>query len=183
MRLIRFFYWDRILDALLWPVNIALVLIYILGCAPIKQPHSETYQVDSELEFWVSEFETASVQHGRPIEVRDLIATLEPDSTFDKPNQLAFCRLSSNSTPQIRVRASTWSQFSEWDKRQLMFHELGHCILRLGHNDSVNANNVPTSIMNTYHFGAWYYNQNTFANYDSQLFGSSSTVLASEVSK
>src|SRR5690606_17670169 len=58
------------------------------------------------------------------------------------------------------------------DREQLMFHELGHCILNRSHTNSTN------SIMYPYHLSANYY-INHYVNYIAELFGM--TAYAGEV--
>lgn len=57
--------------------------------------------------------------------------------------------------------------------KQTMNHELGHCVLNLGHNDSVAANGYPQSIMNSWEFASWM--GTTYLAYEKfyldQLFG------------
>lgn len=62
---------------------------------------------------------------------------------------------------QIRIDPDFWETMDENGKEQLMYHELGHCVLGLGHNNELSTldnMNVEGSIMNSYWFGnAGYY--------------------------
>jgi hypothetical protein len=53
-------------------------------------------------------------------------------------------------TPEVTIDRKYWAISSELDKQTVIHHELAHCLLRKGHNDSVNADGYPVSIMNTY---------------------------------
>lgn len=77
----------------------------------------------------------------------------------------------------IRINQNFWGRYSSGNSshQQLMYHELGHCILQLGHNESttrISGNNVPTSIMYPFHFSAATYISN-LSYYMSELFQSS----------
>ena len=47
------------------------------------------------------------------------------------------------SSSVIVINKQHWDEINEWQKRELIYHELGHVILNLGHNDK-------TSIMNPF---------------------------------
>lgn len=66
----------------------------------------------------------------------------------------------------ITIDPTFWATMNELGKEQLMYHELGHCAMNLGHNSATltvtdpngNAVQIPASIMNPYWFGdQWYY--------------------------
>ena len=60
------------------------------------------------------------------------------------------------------------------DKRVLIFHELGHCVLHRGHYNEFERGR-PISIMNWFHIGIWY-DDSSRGYYDSELFSSPSTL-------
>jgi hypothetical protein len=86
--------------------------------------------------------ETASV-YGRNIDLSGgLIVTWAKDDELEKyqngTEQLAKCSLFySRSTPRIVIKRQYWDNASYWDRRELAFHELGHCLLGLNHDDTV----------------------------------------------
>jgi hypothetical protein len=65
---------------------------------------------------------------------------------------VAVCRSWSNGYRQISIEIGFWSGLTDYGKEQLVFHELGHCVLNRGHNNSVD-NGCPESIMNDSAFG------------------------------
>lgn len=53
-----------------------------------------------------------------------------------------------------------WAVFGDMDREQLLFHELGHCILNRPHDDMTTMfgfDTVPQSIMYSSHFPAAIY--------------------------
>jgi hypothetical protein len=55
---------------------------------------------------------------------------------------------------RIDINETVWKELTDLEKEQLVFHELGHCvIMRKGHIDAVLANGCPQSLMSTKLFG------------------------------
>jgi len=54
----------------------------------------------------------------------------------------------------ILISRQYWEASSDLDREQLIFHELGHCVLGRDHNDEItvleDGETVPLSLMNTY---------------------------------
>jgi hypothetical protein len=56
----------------------------------------------------------------------------------------------------VQIDPDQWNLSDDYGKEQTIFHELGHCVLGLQHNDAratLDNQNVEGSIMNTYFFG------------------------------
>lgn len=70
----------------------------------------------------------------------------------------------------IDIDKSFWMQASESERETLIFHELGHCVLKREHNSKMNADNMPESIMYPSIIGGYtYYTQHT-QEYYNELF-------------
>jgi hypothetical protein len=68
---------------------------------------------------------------------------------------------------EIEIDSAFWMSADDKAREQLLYHELGHCILYLDHDDRrvrINNANIEGSIMNTYFFG----NRDYYRNYNSQ---------------
>ena len=66
---------------------------------------------------------------------------------------------------EIQISPERWDEYSDLEQEQLIFHELGHCVFDLEHDDStyVAAGYVcPTSVMRSYMF-SWYEVQQCYA--------------------
>lgn len=59
---------------------------------------------------------------------------------------------------KITIKKDYWDSVSEVQKEQLMYHELGHCALGLGHEDGLLSNYCPASIMYPFAFEYCYKN-------------------------
>lgn len=143
-------------------------------------------QIETEdLRFWVSEFETVARANGVELTIDSLIVRYESDSQFrtetmpdgSTKSELATCSLAFGSAPLIQVKKSYFVNASEWHKREIMFHELGHCILGLDHNDKL-VNGKTVSIMNSVTQGDAVYNAMTAPQYDTELFKSTNKIRA-----
>src|ERR1035437_9360839 len=77
------------------------------------------------------------------------------------PPTLGFCEVWSDDTRSISIDRTSWSGMTPLGREELMYHELGHCVLNLLHDNStvdVPAGTICGSIMNPYWFGdAWFY--------------------------
>ena len=149
---------------------LAIMSILSIGCAPQSQfePQQE-YTIEPALAQYVESFQADSNRLGRPMSITSLVVQFDtlPDRV------IANCTRSGYSSPVIRFSTTYYnyykSQGLDHDIEQVMYHELGHCILGLSHNDDKASNGWPQSIMNTYHFsGSLYYNYKD--NYLNQLF-------------
>lgn len=63
----------------------------------------------------------------------------------------------------IHIDINYWNSSLEDSKEQLIFHELGHCVLGLGHDDTYIYDNVygyiPSSLMNSFVISVFIYSQ------------------------
>lgn len=58
---------------------------------------------------------------------------------------LAAC----NSSGEIYINVEKFEKLDEFEKENVMFHELGHCDAHLGHNDGYEFDGCPKHIMNS----------------------------------
>ena len=77
---------------------------------------------------------------------------------IDNPNVDAVCWSSASTGrgEKIEIRRSRWDVLSEASREQLLYHELGHCVLTKDHNYGHEWGSrgiwCPSSIMNPYTF-------------------------------
>lgn len=82
-----------------------------------------------------------------------------------KPGQDAVCK---HGRRLVYIKNSAWLQLTDNGREQLVYHELGHCFLELGHNSSLLPDGCPASIMNPYTFG----NSDCYAQHRDRLLAS-----------
>lgn len=147
---------------------ILISLLTLASCGLNNQPKTGTKKVNihPEAQEYVSTFQ---VKYNYPI------TNLEVVKRPLEGNVLAYCQYGGSMTPLIVLNTNYWDHpsFTTANKEQVMYHELGHCLLKRGHDDSMLVINpyysVPASIMNTYHFSYQVYTQN-YSHYINELF-------------
>lgn len=93
---------------------------------------------------YVAKFENISSTVGAPVKVDDLVISFGP---LPDPRQEGLCELG-DGTPTITLRESSWRTMSEDLREALIYHELGHCVLKRVHDDRITRDNKPISLMN-----------------------------------
>ena len=154
--------------------NLVLILnVIVCGQFLFKRAvdlHVSKVVIAGEAMPYVEQFVSTGHALNRDVQIKDLIVMFGSDAIFT-PKQLAYCHSEPNQTPEVYIKSSTWAIMSQLDRRELVFHELGHCVLKLPHDDTKQASGFPVSIMTTVHSGPRVYNQFTMAQYDAELFG------------
>lgn len=72
-----------------------------------------------------------------------------------KPPMLGLC-ITGGGLEDIKIDPISWINMDDLGRELLLYHELGHCVLFMKHNDSrviLEGLNVEGSIMNAYWFG------------------------------
>lgn len=138
---------------------LALSLIFIFtGCG-------KTLSIAPEFQSTVDEFNQVAAQHGHN-GVDNLI--VEFGQTSNK-NAGATCYQDSG-TPRVAVDEKTWNSASDKQRKEMMFHELGHCVLNRSHTEGRMADdNCKTSIMSASPVGEWCMNKHA-DEYMTELF-------------
>ena len=77
-------------------------------------------------------------------------------TTLDVPT-VGLCTSYSEGLRKIEIDPTFWAKSNPLTREQLIFHELGHCVLNLDHNSNMidlhEAGQIPESIMYPYVFG------------------------------
>ena len=83
---------------------------------------------------------------------------------------IALCMVSGNEK-HITIDKEYWITMDNMRQQQVMFHELGHCVLMLGHTNDVLGNHCPKSVMYPYAFSDISCYVNNLSYYYHQLKG------------
>lgn len=122
---------------------VCLFFVFLLGCG------KETYQ-NIKFKPYVDRF---SAYYSVTVDVNMIFSPLS--------NNITGVCLYDNKEIQIDPRF--WENENEGGKEQLIFHELGHCVLRLPHDASLMDDHgmlIPASIMYPHNFGHYNFYQN-----------------------
>ncbi len=138
------------------PLFLALVCLTACG-----KSLNYNVQIDPVLYPQVEAFQQTALANGRQIDIQNIIVKFDTEGVTSeaKPGR---CTLGPNE--EILINKAYWIKVSPWTQRELMFHELGHCVLGKKHDDS------GLHIMNTYQMGQFKYNDLTHTQYDVELF-------------
>lgn len=140
----------RIMD---WVMRIvayvAFVSLIFTSCSTINIINSRLTKliyVDSAIKPYVQRFiEDARKRKVSIPEMSRTTVVFGTTRTKDEPITVGFCD-DVQGWPFITVSEADWAYSDDYEKEQLVFHELGHCVLGRDHCD-VTRNDQPVSIM------------------------------------
>jgi len=124
-------------------VVVVLILIFS-GCK--KEEEEPPFFVDPKLQEYYDAFEAEAAARGMTVdlEAAQISATFENITT---PDVAAQCISQEGRRDRIRVDPAAWGSIAGLRREYLMFHELGHCYLGLGHTDDQDVDGNCVSIM------------------------------------
>ena len=130
--------------------------------------HTPALKIEDRYSPYVKAFEARAAMVGQNIVVNDL--TIQSVPSIDDPSIIAVCaKTPDNSTvPLITVSQEWWPKLDVYSRENVIFHEMGHCVLNRGHRSDGN-NGLALSIMNPYIFGGSGYTTN-YLHYIHELF-------------
>lgn len=119
-------------------------IFFLLGCS---KEEDFVYSVPAELEFIIASFKQEAAKRGRQIELDNLI--IEYADNLPPTYCGASNVISSENNVQKVIRISStggcWNCIDELEN--LIFHELGHCVLGRQHDNTEMPKGDPRSIM------------------------------------
>jgi hypothetical protein len=128
---------------------IAMSLLVLSACS--HRDHAKVVSIDPAFLPYVTTLQqdAARLNLNMPV-ITDLIIAFDNSIPQSENFEAGLCDPGSNATPKITISAMVWNGFAavpgeavanalfkEYSKRQLLYHEIGHCLLGRGHNDSV----------------------------------------------
>jgi len=127
-----------------------------------------TLQVDPDFRATVEDFERTAASVGADVAVDDLVVEYGETSNAAAG---ATCYRRTMHTPRIAVDRGAWDAMTDAQKREALFHEMGHCVLNREHTtERYPQDNCPRSIMAPSPVGDWCRNAHG-EEYDRELFG------------
>lgn len=131
--------------------NIFFLFILLPSCTKetsiFKAEPRQFSQADPRLWTVLTEFEQQAHLRGVffDIEAADLIAVID---TINSPRStVGLCAHDSTNPNQIIIDANYWKRASKMRRELIVFHELGHCLLGLDHDNSHDDTGACMSIM------------------------------------
>lgn len=149
---------------------ISTSLLMMSACGQKKAEVVERYDVLSEFQEYIDEYERVASEEGRPTTITNLVATYGATPSL---NHTAICEVTEGQPPKIIVNQTVWNTLSVHGRKVVLFHELGHCNLRRVHKNSlISGTSVPESLMYMYRVGDNTYLSNQ-EHYHQELFSTS----------
>lgn len=125
------------------------LLLALLSCQSprLAEPEPAQYSVPAEVEPYLKIFREEASKHPNPVSTTNLIITF---GTAQQEDVCGQCLLENGKTPRIVLNndAFCWQQASQNERECLLFHELGHCLLKRAHQTNTFANGAFVSLMN-----------------------------------
>jgi hypothetical protein len=133
--------------------------------------HKKTRRVDKDLETLVKSF---VAEYNKRVDDKkidtDIIVQFSDDLSRFGASVIGLCHRSYNSSPEVYILRSYFNDHEASLKEELVFHELGHCLLGRPHKNDVDSDGIPLSLMYPYILGEETYNTNSREYYLSELF-------------
>lgn len=121
---------------------LSFLFLVCIGCF-----HKKIVSIEPRYQSYVDNFVSDAQKTGRTIEINDLIIKSVPQISDEIIGQ---CQRGINVTPRIVINYGHWKNFSNVEREELLYHELGHCILNRWHKNDTDSLGIPISIMYPY---------------------------------
>jgi hypothetical protein len=126
-------------------------LLLLLSACSGKETPEPVYRVPGEVEPYIQKFTAEARLRGKDIAINNLIVTFGPTSSDDVCG--ACLPGSADPDGQVRIVLSNnpycWQELTLEEREELVFHELGHCVLgRIAHRNDRLPNGDYASLMN-----------------------------------
>lgn len=165
-----------------------LIVLLLTSCkkensdsnSPAGTPSGGTTPLSTSFTPYLNRFLSLASQRSITLNTSQL--TIQYDPSLSGSNILGSCAVYTSPTRKvISINQTYWQSWANqrrsYEMEQLMFHELGHCLLTRSHdsttkNTTDNNTAIPASIMNPFHVSGNYYKYN-YNYYIDELFNSS----------
>lgn len=158
---------DWVMRVVLWTLTFSVILY---GCTTINiitQRLERLSYVDSALVEYTSRFVVEGSKRSINVNTNRLTLVFGKTSTKESPSTVGTCE-PVNGYPVVTIDTAYWSVSNDLEKEELVFHELGHCLLDRDHCEE-KENGAPVSLMEPEMLGSKVYGERREAFVD-ELF-------------
>lgn len=155
-------------------LSLLLILTVTVACGkPKTKTDSPITPCGSQCAGYITEFESRNLMAGGSPNPTNLQVLLVDDLAN---NILGTCTMGA---AFVKINRSLWVQLNKAHREELIFHELGHCVLGRLHNNTMNGT-YPESLMHSYHMGPAVYLRSTavYQDYMAELYGENVATFA-----
>lgn len=146
-----------------------VVCLFVISCTPKEFDMDYSQATDPAILKYFDRFETEAMKYGLEIrlETKGVYGVF---SNLDN-NKLGNCRYREGEPRKVSIDREYWQNTSDLDREYIVFHELGHCYLERGHDNSSDSGGYCRSIMHSAENKCILkYNANTRNAYLKELF-------------
>jgi hypothetical protein len=97
-----------------------------------KSPTLPVYYIDSLLRQYIVKFRLEAKKRNTIISKMPITMIFQETRTKSKPDVIGRCSIN-NGTLRVSIDTKYWNKVKSIQREELIFHELGHCILGRGH--------------------------------------------------
>lgn len=118
-------------------LKLSLALIALTACT--SGNHTPEVSITPELQPYVTQFQQDAIDTiGTDIQIDDLRMVMQESASSTEPYAIGMCTQFEGESPLIQISPSWWSHNLDTIQRKLLvYHELGHCVLQRMHNVNV----------------------------------------------
>lgn len=126
---------------------LGFVIVFLSSCqTEVFNDESSYDQVDSQLWPYFKAFEEEASARGLDYDLNSLDLSGEVAAISDD-GVAGSCQYGSHITNHVTIDKEFWNAASTNTREYVVFHELGHCVLLRGHDESTNSGGFCLSIM------------------------------------
>ena len=119
---------------------IMLPMLFASACGSHNaqsQSHTPTVSIEAQFQPVVDSFIAEAQNQGASVTVTDLVIQSVPNLTGET---MGLCQTDPTgaTSPTIFISQASWDMLDSESQQELLFHELGHCVLNRVHNDTLN---------------------------------------------
>ncbi|MFW7381463.1 MAG: hypothetical protein ACOH5I_21825 [Oligoflexus sp.] len=113
-------------------ISLILTLSTLTACG-MEEPPSGLYNVDPEFEPYVNYLADVALDYGARIDIENLSVELRDLGSADGWTTLGSCYNMYEINPILVFDRRIWAKANETERRMLVLHEAGHCVLKRMH--------------------------------------------------
>jgi len=124
------------------------IYVYVLLFLLISSCEKEAMVlIDAELQFYVDLFEEEAMKRNQDIHIDEI--GIHASIEDIEGAVVGQCHHKENAPNAVLLDQKYWDNANEDERLFIVFHELGHCILKKDHNDQTDASGYCLSIMHS----------------------------------
>lgn len=138
-------------------MRVLLLALVIAGCG-------QKQYIQSDFHEYVKSFQDNATKCGKVLDMSSLVIKFDTEGDLISRNVLGVCE-----NNEVKINPEAWKGLDSLSREELIYHELGHCLLKRSHNSNLD-NGYPVSIMYPNLFYSMVYKM-FYNNYLTELFG------------